>query len=433
MPSIAHRAPVLRPEPVKLRVATLFAGMPNPFEAGGPLTHWALVSALLDRGHRVTFVALPWDSPPAEARLEALRSRGVEVVVLPAPSPRLPRGLWRERWRYVRSIVWPGDETLFPTAAAAPALAGAIGEIEPDVVVAHGTNALSAAADLAEPKLALVSDPPGLSRRLRTEWDPQYPWRLGRDELLYRLGSATFAQRGDRRFLEFLRRFDSVGVFGAHRAEWARRRGVKAWYARSPIEDAAGPGWQARRASAAPNSKPRILLIGHLRGISTISGLHVFAHHVLPELERELGGDGFEAHIVGAHEPPASLGSALHRPAVHFRGHVEPPDEEFLRADVLLVPTPVETGPRVRILTGFSFGCCIVAHHANSLGIPVLEDGVNVLLGDSDGLARATLRALADPELRGRLGAAGRRVYEEHFTPERAGGRIVDELERIAE
>jgi glycosyltransferase involved in cell wall biosynthesis len=417
---------------VKLHVATLFAGVPNAFEAGGPLTHWALVSGLLGRGHRVTFVALPWEAPPSDARLEALRSRGAEVIVLPAPPPQVPAGRWQERGRYLRSIAWPDDETLFPTAASAPALTEAIAGVEPDVVVAHATNALSASAALGVPRLALVSDPPGLSRRLRTQWDPQYPWRLGRDELLYRLGSATFARRADRRFVELLRRFDSVGVFGAHRAEWARSRGVNAWYARSPIEDAAGPDWQARRAAAPPNPKPRILLIGHLRGISTISGLQVFARHVLPELERELGPDGFEAHIVGAHGPPASLRAALDHPAVRLRGHVEPPDEEFLRADVLLVPTPVETGPRVRILTGFSFGCCVVAHTANRLGIPMLEDGVNVLLAESGGLARATLSALADPALRWRLGAAGRQVYEENFTPERAGGRIVDELERIA-
>jgi glycosyltransferase involved in cell wall biosynthesis len=417
---------------VKLHVATLFAGVPNPWEAGGPLTHWALLSALLDRGHRVSFVALPWDSPPSEARLTALRSRGAEVVVLPPPSHRFSRGRSQERRRYLRSVLWPGDETLFPTAASAPALAHTIRELEPDFVVAHATNAVSAAAGLPLRKLALVSDPPGLSRRLRTRWDPQYPWRLGRDELLYRLGSASFAYRADRRFVQLLRRFDSVGVFGAHRAKWARRRGVKAWYAKSPIEDGAGSDWRARRAGAEPNTKPRILLIGHLRGISTISGLHVFADEVLPELERELGPEGFEAHIVGAHDPPASLRAALEHPAVRLRGHVEPPDDEFLRADVLLVPTPVETGPRVRIVTGFSFGCCVVAHAANRLGIPMLEDGVNILLADSPGLARATLTALADPTLRTRLGEAGRGVYEENFTPELAGGRIAEELERIA-
>ncbi|MDX6483523.1 MAG: hypothetical protein QOE95_1294, partial [Gaiellaceae bacterium] len=52
---------------------------------------------------------------------------------------------------------------------------------------------------------------------------------------------------------------------------------------------------------------------------------------------------------------------------------------------------------------------------------------------DEAGLAGATLQALRDPALRKRLGAAGRAVYEESFTPERAGTAIVRELERLAQ
>jgi glycosyltransferase involved in cell wall biosynthesis len=342
------------------------------------------------------------------------------------------RSRWRARLAYLRSTVWPSRQALFPDLASAPALVRAVHELEPDVVVALGTNAVAAASEIGARKLALVADPPGLSRRLRVRWDPQYPWRLGRDEVLYRLGSATFVGRADRRFVRMLRSFDSVGVFGAHRAEWARRRGVKAWYAWAPIVDAAGHRWRERRAAVPPNPRPRILMIGHLRGISTISGLHVFARSVLPELTRVLGAEAFEVHIVGEHNPPDSLRRALDHPAVRLRGHVEPPDDEFLTADVLLVPTPVETGPRVRILTGFSFGCCVVAHTANRLGIPELEHDVNVLLADGHGLATAVLRALDDQDLRTRLGESGRALYESRFTPERAGGRIVAELEQIA-
>ena len=35
-------------------------------------------------------------------------------------------------------------------------------------------------------------------------------------------------------------------------------------------------------------------MIGHLRGIATISGLQIFAQSILPVLTRELGPDGFE-------------------------------------------------------------------------------------------------------------------------------------------
>jgi glycosyltransferase involved in cell wall biosynthesis len=417
-----------------MRVATIFAGVPNRWQAGGPLTHWATLTALLDAGHDVVLVSLPWEGEPEEpGRLDAVRELGVEVRVVPEPQARgQQHGRWRARLEYGRTVAWPADAAMFPTGTAGSGLAAVLAEEAPNVVVAHGTPAVTAAYELPIPKLALVSDPPGLTRRLRKEWEPQYPWRIGRDELLYRIGSTTFAYRADRRFVEMLRGFDSVAFFGSHRAEWARGRGVNAWYASSPIVDAAGPEWRERRAAAPSNPRPRILLMGHLRGISTISGLHVFVRDVLPELARALGPDGFEVHIAGKYDPPESLRPALNHPAVKLRGHVEPPDEEFLRAEVVLVPTPVETGPRVRILTAFSYGCCVVAHSANQLGIPALAHDENALLGPSERLAPLTLRALGDTELRARLGAAGRALYESRFTPERAGGRIVDELERIS-
>ena len=86
-------------------------------------------------------------------------------------------------------------------------------------------------------------------------------------------------------------------------------------------------------------------MIGHLRGIATISGLQIFAESILPALTRELGPDGFEVHVVGGYDPPAAAGNAFDHPAVVRRGQIEPPDDEFLAADVLLVPTPLTDRP----------------------------------------------------------------------------------------
>jgi glycosyltransferase involved in cell wall biosynthesis len=416
-----------------VRVATVFAGAPNPWQAGGPLTHWATLGAFVEAGHDVVFCSLPWEGDRDRGeRLDALRGLGVEVqTVRPQPEQPTAPGRWRARLDYARTLAWPDDRSLFPTTVYGRALADALREVGPDVVLTHGTPAVTAGYRVPYPKLALMSDPPGLSRRLRTRYEPTYPWRIGRDAFLYRLGAASYAARADRRILAILRRYDSVGVFAAHHAAWAARHGVNAWYASSPIADAAGPGWRERRAAQQPNERPRLLMIGHLRGISTISGLHVLVEDVLPRLDEQLGPEGYEVHVVGDYEPPASVRQALDHPAVRLRGHVEPPDEDFLRADVLLVTTPVQTGPRIRILTGFSFGCCVVAHEANRLGIPALQHDVNVLLGPSDRLAAQTLRALADPALRDRLGTAGRELYESRFTAQKAGARIVAAVEGL--
>lgn len=417
-----------------MRVATVFAGVPNPWQAGGPLMHWATLQALADAGHDVTFVSLPWEADQKRTdRIDAVRELGVDVRLVDAPPPPPRRGRWAARADYVRSIVWPDDDALFPTSAFAGPLAETIADVAPDVALFDAPTAIAPARGIAVPKVAMFADMPGISRRNRVRFAPAHPWRLGRTELTYRVSQATYALRADERFAAILREFDSVAALGPHFARWLRERGVNAWHAHAPVADGAGADWRARRASARRGEKARILMIGHLRGISTISGLDVLVRHVLPALTARLGSDAFELRIVGGYEPPPALERVLRaHPAVHLPGQVEPPDDEFLSADVLLVPTPIVSGPRVRIVTGMSFGCCIVAHSAHVLGLPELRHGHNVLLAPSAGLADQTVRALGDPGLRERLGANGRELYESLFTPERAGARLVAELERVA-
>jgi hypothetical protein len=92
------------------------------------------------------------------------------------------------------------------------------------------------------------------------------------------------------------------------------------------MPDLAGPDWREKRAAAqAEPGPPRILMIGHLRGIGTISGLHLFVPEILPALTRELGPDGFEVHVVGGQEPPAAFVEGLRHPAVRLRGQISSP------------------------------------------------------------------------------------------------------------
>jgi len=159
----------------------------------------------------------------------------------------------------------------------------------------------------------------------------------------------------------------------------------------------------------------------------------VFAREILPRLERELGPEKFEVRVVGEGEPPPELARMLPRSSVKLCGRIEPADPEFLSADVQLVPTPFVLGIRLRIIVGFSFGCCVVAHTNDALNIPEMVHEENALLAsDGPGLAEAVIRAVREPELRARIGANARRTYERYSTPEVAAAPIVAELERLA-
>src|SRR5438132_5162262 len=200
--------------------------------------------------------------------------------------------------------------------------------------MAFGIEAIAATAHLdVAPFLAVLSHPPGVSRRARLRYDP--PQRA----LVARASERSFLAHADRRTAKLLRRFASVGVFSGDHAVWARRHGVRAWYAHYPMPDLAGPDWREHRAAAqAGAEKPRILMIGHLRGIGTISGLHLFVPSILPRLSDALGEDGIEVRVVGGQEPPDEFREGLRHPAVRLCGQITSPEEEFFRADVLLAP-----------------------------------------------------------------------------------------------
>jgi glycosyltransferase involved in cell wall biosynthesis len=394
------------------RTALVMGGIPALGHSGSTIAAWTILEELRSAGHDVTAVLLPAPElldEPVSQQVEAIGELGVEVRLVDVPPATAPP----TRAGFVRSLVAPRDEELFPAARARAQVRKALENA--DVFLAFGIEAIAASAGNAR-GLAVLSHPPGVSRRIRA--------RYGRTTSLY---ERSFLLHADRCTAALLRQFDSVGVFSEHHAAWARRHGVGAWYAHYPMPDLAGPDWRAKRAAGETNPQPRVLLIGHLRGIGTISGLYLFVPEILPRLT------GCDVRVVGGHEPPAEFREALSHPPVRLLGPIEDPAEEFFRADVLLAPNPTTTGASARILSGLSFGCCVVAHTDSLVGIPELRDGENCLLAaDGPGLADATMRALADRELRDRLGQAGRELYERAFSPPVAARRLVRELEELA-
>lgn len=437
VPSGATGPALGTPARSRLHVGFVYVGVPSTGHGGASLMAFTVVSALLQAGHAVTALALTEHSHlDWEQSITRLTELGAGIRHIRQPLPeRRPISRLRRRAAYARELVWPTDEALFPWTRQADDLRSAFDQEGLDVGLAFGIEAVAAShAGVGVPPMALTGDPPGLSRRMRMKYDPTMPWGPRPRQALYRAGQLSYWLHADRRFLAMLRRFPTVGFFGAQHAEWARAHGVAAWHAPAPVADLGGPDWARRRTGAPRPPRPRILMMGHLRGISTIAGLQLFADSILPSLSERLGADGFEVRIVGGYEPPPELLRRLRHPAVRLCGQVVPPDDEFLTADVMLVPTPIVMGQRTRIATAMSFGCPVVAHSANRFGLPELVHADNVLLADTGpGLADAVLLALTDSTLRERLVRSGRRTYEGTFAPEKAAARIVRALERVAE
>jgi glycosyltransferase involved in cell wall biosynthesis len=403
-------------------------GVPNPAASGGAVTAWTVLTHLLSEGHEVGVVALrdpehfdPTDTSE-EDRVEALRARGAEVVRLVSGSTAAFRSLPRGPGARVRRAWRPRDVELYPHLVDGAAVREAVSGLAADAAFVYHFEALAASRDLDVPRFAAVGDPPHLSALYRFRDELPDPRALRRAVWLQ-----TQIRHQPRLLVRFLNECEASGAFAAHHAAWLREQGAAGCeYLRTPIPDP-GP------VEPIATEGPRILLVGHLKGIVTLDGLELFAREVLPRLEAELGVDGFEARIVGGYEPPEKLAPLLDRPSVRFLGHVEDPAHEFRSATAMLVPNSIPLGVRVRILTGFSYGTCIVSHRANTHGIPELAHGWNALLGGSGAeLADAVVAAARDPRLREQLRTRARRTYEESFAPPVAAGRIAEILGRIA-
>jgi hypothetical protein len=412
-----------------VRVGFAIGGVPSLGHSGSTIASWIIISELLAAGHDVTAVLLPAAyllDDTVSARFEGLEQLGATVRVIDVPAPPLPGSRWRARASFMRSVVRPDDEALFPSVRARTDVEAALADA--DVGLAFGIEAIAATAGARVPMLAALSHPPGVARGVRARYA-----RADRS-LLGHASERSFLARADTRTAALLRQFPSVAVFSRHYADWAARHGAKAWYAHYPMPDLAGPDWRERRGAGKPNPKPRILMIGHLRGIGTISGFHLFVPSILPLLTEALGEDGFDVHVVGGQEPPEEFRSGLRHPAVRLRGQIADPGDEFFAADVLLAPNPTVTGASARILSGLTFGNCIVAHTDSLVGVPELNDGENSLLATTGTEhADAVLRALGDAQLRQRLGDGARALFERAFDAPLAAGRLVGEIERLAQ
>jgi glycosyltransferase involved in cell wall biosynthesis len=61
------------------------------------------------------------------------------------------------------------------------------------------------------------------------------------------------------------------------------------------------------------------------------------------------------------------------------------------------------------------------------------ETGILLLAGSTEEAAAAIQTLLAEPQLRARMGAAGRARVEQRFSVERYGARVADSYERAIE
>jgi hypothetical protein len=411
-----------------MKFAIVTHSMPQPHSNGGPLTCWALTKQLVQDGHDALVIALeyPDANTPPEAG-SAVARLGASVATVPVSQDAVPLSVPGSLSHDGRDDL----ESFFPTVGLRTELAELVAEHRPDAAFVYHWDSLAAMHGVREvPKLGVVDDlwhHPNLRR-----WQATRP-KPSRAYAAWTLATLRGVAPVRRAMAELLGDCTATGSFQAEAAEQLRTWGKSpsCRYYQAPVDDSGGHNWRERRRR--DSGVFRILLgPSSLNTTSTTAGLRFFATDVLPRLERRLERP-LEVRVVGDGTPPRELARLLPHDDIVLTGRVEPPDEEFLQCDVQLVPTPFVLGKRVRIIVGWSYGCCVVAHANEAVNLPELRNDVNALLGgNGDEIADALVRVAEEPSLAQSLQEGGRRTYEETFAPTVAARTIEADLVALA-
>jgi glycosyltransferase involved in cell wall biosynthesis len=137
-----------------------------------------------------------------------------------------------------------------------------------------------------------------------------------------------------------------------------------------------------------------------------------------------LFGDDEERFAEMLHDRASALGVA---PRIEFRGHRDDVPAELAELDILVHASVLAEPFGQVVVQGMAAGLAVVATDAGGPA-EIIQDGYNGLLyppGDAHALADALIRFARDPELRRRLGAAGR-LSAAPFAPEVVAPRVLE-------
>ncbi len=174
-------------------------------------------------------------------------------------------------------------------------------------------------------------------------------------------------------------------------------------------------------------------MVGAVNATATRMGLRFLTKEILPNLnELWQKTRAFELLIFGSGKMEDKFRKRLDYEWVKIMGYAEDIGSQFYHSDLLLVPTPDNVGFRTRISEGFSYGCCVVTHTANTLGMPELKHQENCLIcRTGSDFTAAISKCLESKGLRQSLSKAARKTYEEKLDGRKVGQRIVSALEKV--
>lgn len=405
-------------------------GLPGNAYHGGAVTCWAIIRAMVSQGHQVSLLSM-YDTSEHNPYLkyrseqeEEINTIGVSIHYVEYEYKNIlaPKAHIENLFNIDTSIKY-----LWPWAHLSSGIEKEIRKLKPDFIFMYHFEPVAAfyftnIHDI--PTIGGMGDLWHLPGEFRSQFENK--GTLHKIKTFY---ASFLSKRGMKRICQ---KINLLGFFPAHYADWFNQYSDRkdVLYFRTPSHDNSKENWQTLRDNSR-TTKFKILLMGDLNSTVTSIGIYEFATQTLKYLDESIGEDNYEVHFVGGGEPPRGTEQyLLNKKSILFRGRVYPPDEEFLSCNVMVVPTPITLGIRVRIITAMSFGTPIVTHVANKAGIPELQHGKNCLIAnDASEIGKLIFDIFENMDLQKMLEYNSKSTFMEYFSEQKAANQIIQIME----
>jgi len=408
--------------------------LPAPMENGSSQYLWSLVTSLTNTDNDIHLISYNFHEERwlnllkchNKAGLEDKFSHfGISLHLIPVHNNSKDK---INKFAMIKKVFFPNYSDFYDGFFYTTFVNQELGKLKPDMVISYTTDSIASVMGLGN-KLSfkfvgIVVDMDHLVwfyRRRISNFNKPFFKKLN-------IGKWLAEYQLSRVSTELIMKCDKVICSANHHTNWLVKHRVKnVKYFPVTILDHKHVGWLDQRSRSFETSVPVISLIGKVNGIATLEGLYQLKNF-LPELIQLHNETNLELHIIGGGDLPKSLMVDFSQYGwIRRVGYLEYLDQAFLDSNAILVPTSIPLGFRTRISEAFSFGCCVIAHKSNALGMPELIHNRNILLYENSLQFLKCLRlSIYDKDKNLFLGEQARITYENYYDGKKVSDKIIE-------
>ncbi|MGP0073105.1 MAG: glycosyltransferase [Bryobacteraceae bacterium] len=161
------------------------------------------------------------------------------------------------------------------------------------------------------------------------------------------------------------------------------------------------------------SDRPEIIFSGNLEYAPNIQAVRFFHRDIWPALQSRWPGLKWK---ILSKNPGAVQDLPARDPQIEITGFVEDAVAVIAQSQVAIVPLLAGSGTRIKILEAWAAGTPVVSTTLGAEGLEYRDREHLVLADNAESFMAAVSELLALPVNRERIGAAGRRLYEERYT-----------------